>query len=80
MPTPKPKKTPSLKQVAKTYKKNTKTSKVNWDGAAVANVAGDRIGIGSTTSKTSYKPKARSITMGTSKNGKGATIKKIGKV
>ena len=79
MPTPKPK-SPSLKQVAKTYKKNTKTSKPDWNGAAVANVAGDRIGIGSTKSKNTYKPKAKSVTMGVTKNGKGSTIKKIGRV
>ncbi len=69
----------SLKEAAKTYKKNTKTSKVEWDGAAVANTAGRRIGIGSTTSKNTYKPKATSVTFGGTRKGKGATIKKKGR-
>jgi hypothetical protein len=75
----KPKESASLKKVAKTYKKNTKQSNVSWDGARFFNEGAKGYGLGSSLRQNVYKPAAKSVTLGTTKAGKGATIKKKGR-
>jgi hypothetical protein len=77
---PKKPKGPSLKQVAKAYKRTHKQKDSGWDGSRMFNSGAKPHGLGSSTSTNTYKPKAKSITLGgTSKSGKGTTKRKIGR-
>jgi ribosomal protein L34E len=77
---PKKRKSPSLKQVAKTYKKtHTKPDTAHsgshfWDGGGMTSSRGN------SSSKLTYKPKPMQQTLGGTRKGKGVTIKKKGKI
>jgi hypothetical protein len=75
---PKPK-GPSLERVAKVYRKAHSKPKVSHTGAHFADGMGGMTSRGSSDSNLTYKPKARGITLGGSRGGKGATIYKKGK-
>lgn len=78
---PKPK-SPSLRKVAKTYKKTHSQTKTEWSGARAFDTDANSQGAGKVkASKNLYKPKPASVTVGgTSKAGKGVTKRKIGRV
>lgn len=75
---PKPK-GPSLKQVAKAYKKAHSKPKSNHEGSHYWTGMGTVESKGTTDSKLKYKPKATSMTYGGTRSGKGTTIYKKGK-
>lgn len=74
-------KAPSMKKVARIYRKNHKIEKVKWDGARKFDQFGQDSAVGSQApSKNTYKPKAKSITLGgTNRKGKGDTKRKTGR-
>jgi hypothetical protein len=79
----KPKKTknPSMKQVARAYKRSHTPTKIDWDGATTFDSNGKRRAVGTTTpSKNNYKPRPTQITLGGERKGKGTTIKKKGRI
>lgn len=76
---PKRSKNPSMAKVASTYKKAHKTTKPEWSGARLHDNLGGTRGTATTTSKLTYKPKAKSITLGTTVNGRGGTKYKKGR-
>jgi len=71
----------SMKKVARTYRKNTKPTKVEWDGARrFDGSTGKYSGVAKVTrGENTYKPKARKITVGGTKRGKGSTKTKTGR-
>jgi hypothetical protein len=71
---------PSLEKVARTYKKAHKTSSVEWSGARIHDGMGGNRGQGVTTSKLTYKPKAKAATFGGTAGGKGVTKYRKGKI
>jgi hypothetical protein len=79
----KPKKTknPSMKQVAKAYRKTHSKSNVDYDGAMVFDSNGKRQSAQTVTKgKNTYKPRPTQITLGGERKGKGTTIKKKGRI
>lgn len=76
---PKPK-GPSLKQVAKSYKKAHSKPNINHEGSHYWTGTGAVESKGTTDSKLKYKPKARTITLGGTRGGKGSTVYKKGKI
>jgi hypothetical protein len=82
MSTPKPK-SPSLKRVARTYRKTQTPKKIVYDGGRTFDENGRSKAIISsvTPGQNSYKPKAKSVTLGgSSKSGKPQTKRKTGRV
>lgn len=79
MSTPKKPKAPSLKRVAKTYRKNTKFADAGYDGARFFSEGAKPYGLGEATKTNTYKPKAKSITLGGTRSAKPATVRKKGK-
>lgn len=77
---PKTPKKLSLAKVAKTYKKNHADREIYNEGARFFDKNAMPYAIGNTTSRNTYKPKAKSITLGGTRANKGATIKKKGKI
>lgn len=70
----------SMKKVARTYRKNTSKKKTTWDGARRFDNQGQDYAAGTTTGgQNTYKPKARKVTVGGSKRGKGVTRTKTGR-
>lgn len=69
-------KNPSLKKVARTYRKAHTKPKVDWSGARIHTDGGGVRGQATVTSKLTYKPKAKAATYGGTVGGKGATIYK----
>jgi hypothetical protein len=78
MNTPK-KKGPSLKQVAKTYRKSTKIDNPGYDGGRFFNEGAKPYGVGELTRTNTYKPKAKRVTLGGTRAAKPTTIRKKGK-
>ena len=74
---PKQPKAPSMKRVAKMYKK-THEQIGEWSGARMFNSGAKSHGLGDATTKNTYKPTPKQITVGGTRRGKGATIKKRG--
>lgn len=72
---------PSMKQVARVYKKNTKPSNSFSDRATGKSLKSSdgRIPTQEGLRTPSPKLKAKSVTMGGTRGGRGATIKKLGK-
>lgn len=76
----KPKKV-SMAKVARTYRKNRTASKVSYDGARSFDQFGQDSAVSSITpGKNTYKPKAKSQTLGGVRKGKGVTIKRKGTI
>lgn len=69
-------KNPSLKKVAKTYRKTHSKPKVEWSGARIHTGDAGVRGVATVESKLTYKPKAKAATFGGTRGGKGATIYK----
>lgn len=77
---PKKPKAPSMAKVARTYRKTHKQDDAGWTGARMFNEGAKPYGQGGSTTKNTYKPKAKSVTLGGStKAGKGITKRKIGR-
>jgi hypothetical protein len=74
-------KNPSLKQVAKAYKKSTKPATNTNEGARYFTDDAKSTHLGAKTRKNAYKPASKQVTLGgTSKSGKGVTKYKKGTV
>lgn len=71
-------KQPSLKQVAKTYRKSRKNQKTDERGAHFFDSQNNVTSRGRTTSTLDYKPKPRAATFGTS-SPKGGGTKRVNK-